>query len=109
MSASAESYSPDLSQELRRIESWDTGLLMSTVMLLGIGAVIVYSATINPDTLSHGNGEATLRKHLIHVGIGIGALVGAMAIPYRAWKSMVYPALTLVTVLLLLVTFFGTT
>jgi cell division protein FtsW len=109
MSSSAESYSPDLSQELRRIESWDTGLLMSTVMLLGIGAVIVYSATINPDTLSHGNGEATLRKHLIHVGIGIGALVGAMAIPYRAWKSMVYPALTLVTVLLLLVTFFGTT
>ena len=109
MSASAESYSPDLSQELRRIESWDTGLLMSTVMLLGIGAVIVYSATINPDTLNHGNGEATLRKHLIHVGVGLVALIGAMAIPYRAWRGLVYPALGLVTLLLLLVTFFGTT
>ncbi len=109
MSSSAESYSPDLSHELRRIESWDTGLLMATVMLLGIGSVMVYSATINADTLNHDNGEATLRKHLIHVGIGIGALVGAMAIPYRAWKRLVYPSLLLVTVLLLLVTFFGTT
>ena len=109
MSTAAESYSPDLSHELRRIESWDTGLVMATVMLLGIGSVMVYSATINPDTLNHGNGELTLRKHLIHVGIGIGAMVGAMAIPYRAWKRLVYPALLLVTFLLLLVTFFGTT
>lgn len=109
MSASAETYTPDLSHELRRIESWDTGLLMATVMLLGIGAVMVYSATINPDTINHGNGEATLIKHLVHVGIGIGALVGGMAIPYRAWKKLVYPALLLVTVLLVMVTFFGTT
>ena len=109
MSTAAESYSPDLSHELRRIESWDTGLVMATVMLLGIGSVMVYSATINPDTLNHSNGELTLRKHLIHVGIGIGAMVGAMAIPYRAWKRLVYPALLLVTFLLLLVTFFGTT
>ena len=36
-------------------------------------------------------------------------MVGAMAIPYRAWKRLVYPALLLVTFLLLLVTFFGTT
>ncbi|MBD90200.1 MAG: putative lipid II flippase FtsW [Deltaproteobacteria bacterium] len=109
MSTAAESYSPDLSHELRRIESWDTGLVMATVMLLGIGSVMVYSATINPDTLNHSNGELTLRKHLLHVGIGIGAMVGAMAIPYRAWKRLVYPALLLVTFLLLLVTFFGTT
>ena len=109
MSTAAESYSPDLSHELRRIESWDTGLVMATVMLLGIGSVMVYSATIHPDTLNHGNGVLTLRKHLIHVGIGIGAMVGAMAIPYRAWKRLVYPALLLVTFLLLLVTFFGTT
>jgi cell division protein FtsW len=92
-----------------RIESWDTGILLSTVMLLGIGVVMVYSASINPDTLSHGDGEATLRRHLTHVGIGIGALIGGMAVPYRTWKSMVYPGLAIVTSLLLMVTFFGTT
>lgn len=109
MSKTSQEYAPDLSHELERIEPYDTGLLLSTLMLLGIGAVIVYSATINADATLLGDSEATLKRHLAHVGLGIVALLGGMVVPYRSWRPMVYPGLALVLGLLLLVFFFGTT
>ena len=107
--AVSESYSPDLSRELKRVEPWDTTLLLSVLMLLGIGAVMVYSATINDDTLRTGDGMTHLRTHLAHVAFGVGCLVIGVVVPYRRWRPLVYPALAVVVALLTLVIFVGTT
>ena len=108
MTVISQDYQPDLSSELERVEPYDFGLLMAIVMLLGLGAVLVYSATITEDALA-GDAEATLRTHLAHIGLGIGVMVAGMVFPYRRWKKLVYPVLALVLVLLVLVIFFGTT
>lgn len=105
----AGSYSPDLSGELKRVEPYDFGVLLAVLSLLGIGAVMVYSATINDDSLIRGDGAATLKTHLAHIGLGIGLLITGMAIPYRRWRTLVYPALAVTLALLVLVIFFGTT
>ena len=85
MTAISQDYQPDLSRELKRVEPYDFGLLMAVLMLLGLGAVLVYSATITDDALA-GDGEATLRTHLTHIFLGIVTMVGGMA-PYRRWKQ----------------------
>ena len=90
-----------------RVEPYDFGLLMAILMLLGLGAVLVYSATITDDALA-GDGEATLRTHLVHIGLGIATMLGGMAFPYRRWKKLVYPMLMGVMFLLVMVIFFGT-
>ncbi len=105
----SESYSPDLSRELSRVEPWDSTLLLSVLMLLGVGAVMVYSATINDDTLRSGDGMTHLRTHLAHVAFGVGCLITGMVVPYRRWRPLVYPALAVVVALLTLVIFVGTT
>ena len=107
MTAISQDYQPDLSRELKRVEPYDFGLLMAVLMLLGLGAVLVYSATITDDALA-GDGEATLRTHLTHIFLGIVTMVGGMAFPYRRWKQLVYPILAGVMFLLVMVIFFGT-
>lgn len=107
MTVVSQDYQPDLSHELKRVEPYDFGLLMAIIMLMGIGAVLVYSATITDDALG-GDGEATLRTHVTHIALGIAAMVGGMVFPYRRWKKLVYPTLGAVAFLLLLVIFVGT-
>jgi cell division protein FtsW len=107
MTAISDDYQPDLSQELNRVEPYDFGLVMAVLMLLGLGAVLVYSATITEDALG-GDGEATLRTHLVHICLGISTMIGGMIFPYRRWKKLVYPILCGVMFLLVMVIFFGT-
>ncbi|MGB0588264.1 MAG: putative lipid II flippase FtsW [Myxococcota bacterium] len=107
MTAISQDYQPDLSHELKRVEPYDFGLLMAILMLLGLGAVLVYSATITEDALG-GDGEATLRTHLVHISLGITTMIAGMLFPYRRWKKLVYPILAGVMFLLVMVIFFGT-
>src|SRR5690606_8174483 len=93
----------------RRLSPYDFPLLAAVIMLLGIGAVMVYSATINESTLVTGDGAERLRVHLVHIALGVGALVAATLSPYRAWRKLVYPGLLVVIALLALVIFIGTT
>jgi cell division protein FtsW len=109
MAAITENYSPDLSDEMRRVDPYDTTLMVSVFMLLALGAVLVYSATINDDTWRTGDGTVHLRTHLAHIGIGLAVLMGAVALPYRSWRRLVYPGLLAVVILLVLVMVFGTT
>lgn len=109
MARPLDNASHALREQIRRIEPYDTGLLLSVLMLLGLGTVVVFSATIHTDYMATGDGTVTLRRHLIHVGLGIGTLVVGMMVPYRHWKKLVYPILAGVVILLLLVLEFGTT
>ena len=102
-------YTPDLSAELRRAGHYDFPLLAAVVLLLGLGIVLVYSATVNEDALRHGDGMHHVSTHLGHVGLGLIVMVGAFLFDYRRWRPLVYPMLLGVVLLLLLVIAVGTT
>ncbi len=102
------SYSPDLRREIKKIAPWDFTLLAAVVLLLGLGTVMVYSATINESTLFDGDGAARVKTHLIHICVGVFALLTAMFFPYKQLRKLVYPALFFTLGLLFLVILVGT-
>lgn len=82
-----------MSRELRRVAPWDFPLLAAVVLLLGLGAVMVYSATINESTQLVGDGAARLKTHLAHVGVGAFLLLFFTFFDYRRIRGLVYPGL----------------
>jgi cell division protein FtsW len=92
-----------------RIAPYDVALLATVTLLLGLGAVMVYSATINDSTLLTGDGAARLKVHLVHVSLGVASLIVGMFVPYRTWQRLTYPSLFVAILLLVAVIFIGTT
>jgi len=90
----------DLRSTIRRIAPYDFPLLAAVVLLLGLGAVMVYSATINDMTQLTGDGMTKLKTHLVHLGLGVMAMLAATFFPYKKLRKITYPAL-LVTVMVL--------
>ncbi len=84
---------PELARELRRVTPWDFPLLAAVVLLLGLGAILVYSATINEMTLATGDGARKLKSHLAHVALGLGALAFFTYFPFRKLRPLIYPVL----------------
>lgn len=107
--ASAPLPTGDIHRRVRGIAPYDFSLLVAVVLLLGLGAVMVYSATINEATLAGQDGSSQLKTHLAHIGVGIGALIATALFPYRRWQKLVYPSLLVVVILLGLVILIGTT
>lgn len=99
--------SPVLRRELKRVAPFDFPLLAAVVMLLGLGAVMVYSATINEMTQTQGDGAAKLKTHLVHIGIGVAVMLVATFTPYKRLRALTYPALTVTILLLALVVVVG--
>lgn len=93
----------------RNIAPFDFALLSTVIMLMGLGALLVYSATINDQTILAGDGSAKLKVHLAHVGLGIACLLAGMYYPYRHWRKLTYPILFGAILLLVAVIFFGHT
>lgn len=94
---------PEVRAAIRRVAPYDFPLLAAVVLLLGIGAVMVYSATINEMTQLTGDGTSKLKTHLMHLGLGILAMLGATFFPYRKLRRITYPALAVTVVVLALV------
>lgn len=91
---------PELRQELRKVAPFDFPMLAAVVLLLGLGAIMVYSATINEMTQLNGNGAQKLQTHLMHMGLGIVVMLAATFTPYRKLRPLTYPALAVTVVLL---------
>lgn len=106
-STTPEPISRELRRELKRVQPWDFPLLAAVVLLLGLGAVMVYSATINEMTLFTGDGMGKLKTHLVHMGVGIGLLVAFTFVRYERLKPLVYPGLIITLLLLALVILAG--
>ncbi len=92
-SAPEAELTPELRREIRRVSPYDFPLLAAVVLLLGLGAVMVYSATINEMTQLTGDGMGKLKTHLLHMGLGITALLVLTFVPYRRLRPFVYPGL----------------
>jgi cell division protein FtsW len=87
--------------------SSDTTLFAITVALLGLGLVMVWSASTAIGQEAHGNPYHFLVRQVIWACIGLVAMGAAMRIDYRRLRqpSVVYSALAGTTVLLIVVLF----
>ena len=90
---------------LSRVPRLDWLLLLAAAALLALGTLLVWSATAERDTLTGGDSEAFLRRHLVNIAIGIVLSVLVAATDHR-WVRILAPlvyAASLVGLLLVLV------
>ncbi len=71
---------------LRRL---DWPLLLSSLALSGLGALLVWSATRNRDTLNHGDPYYFLFRHLMNTGIGLALMIGTIWLGHRTLRGAV--------------------
>ncbi|MCP4691065.1 MAG: putative lipid II flippase FtsW [Desulfobacterales bacterium] len=74
---------------------YDAVLLLPVIFLVGVGVVMVYSASSALALKAHGSDYYYLKKQAIFACVGIAALVCCRHFPYRLYRSLVYPILFL--------------
>ncbi|MDJ0668191.1 MAG: putative lipid II flippase FtsW [Desulfobacterales bacterium] len=82
---------------------YDLRLLFPVLFLVGIGMVMVYSASSALALKKFGSSYFFLKKQAIFALVGLVGLVMARHFPYRLWRSLAYPAVVLAFVLLVAV------
>jgi len=82
---------------------YDVQLLFPVLFLVGIGIVMVYSASSALAMKKFGSDYFFLKKQAVFALIGICVLVVCRHIPYQAYRPMAYPLLGVAAVLLLAV------
>jgi cell division protein FtsW len=79
------------SEVISRIDPW---IATSFVLLLGIGVVLVYSASaVRAYSEGGGDGTAYLTRHLGSIAIGLVLFVVVLRIPVEWWSKAAYPLL----------------
>ncbi|NUS13894.1 MAG: rod shape-determining protein RodA [Streptomyces sp.] len=86
------------------VRRMDWVLLFAALLLTGIGTLLVYSATRNRTSLTHGDQYYFLIRHLMNAGIGAALGVGAVVIGHRRMRDVVpfYYALAILGILAVL-------
>ena len=85
------------------LERYDQALLWAVVLLLALGMVMVYSASIAlPDSPKYANYKTThfLLRHVMALSIAFGCALIAFAIPINVWQRLA-PILFIGTLILL--------
>jgi cell division protein FtsW len=83
--------------------SYDVQLLFAVLFLVGIGIVMVYSASSALALKKYGSDFYFLKKQALFSLFGIMALVTCRHIPFRCYRVMTYPLLALALGLLVAV------
>jgi cell division protein FtsW len=89
------------------------GVMLVTLMLMGLGLVMVYSATVYSATAPHmlgrtqGNGMYFLERQLMFVGAGLLALTVASFVPFWLYRKLAIPAIILGGIAMTGVLWFG--
>ena len=86
---------------------YDLGLLFPVLLLVGMGIVMVYSASSALAIKKFGSGYFFLKKQALFSLIGIVVLVTFSYIPFRLYRVLVYPVLAAAIVMLVAVVFSG--
>jgi cell division protein FtsW len=81
----------------------DYWLFLVVLALLGLGVVMVYSASAILATDRFRDAHFFLRKQLFWAVLGLAVMWAVMAVDYRRWRPLVSPLLALAFVLLVLV------
>jgi cell division protein FtsW len=89
------------------------GVMLVTLMLMGLGLVMVYSATVYSATAPHmlgrtqGNGMYFLERQLMFVGAGLLALTIASFVPFWLYRKLAIPAIVIGAFAMTSVLWFG--
>jgi cell division protein FtsW len=78
-------------------------LMILTFLLLGIGLVMIYSASQIEAYLLYGDSAYFLKRQVVWACLGIFFMFVVMNIPYRAYKKLVVPILGILFVMMALV------
>ncbi len=81
--------------------SYDVGLLFPVLFLVGIGIVMIYSASSALAMKKYGSDYYFLKKQIVSGVLGIALLIACRHIPYRLYRVMAYPLLAVALVTLL--------
>ena len=80
--------------------AWDPWLFGAVLMLIALGIVMVYSASIAYAAKAHGHDAYYLWRHLAAVGLGLLGMAGVMRTRVRGWEQA-GPTLLLAGIVLL--------
>ncbi len=86
---------------------YDRSLLLAAVLLAGIGAVLISSASVMEAQIRYGDGMFYLKKHLITLGIAVICWIFATTIPTNLWRRYALHILALIIGMLILTLFVG--
>lgn len=78
-----------------KILPYDLGLLFPVLFLVGIGIVMIYSASSALAMKKFGSDYYFLKKQVVFIFLGIGALIICRHIPYTFYRPLAYPLLAL--------------
>lgn len=87
--------------------TYDVKLLFAVLFLVGIGIVMVYSASSALALKKYGSDFYFLKKQAVFSLLGIMALVFFSHVPFRIYRSLAYPILFIAIGLLVAVPFSG--
>ncbi len=90
-----------------RFSAFDAGLLLPVLALVGIGIVMVYSASSALAQKLVGTEYFFLKKQALFALLGIAALLACRYFPYRWYRPLTYPLLILAVGFLAAVHFSG--
>ncbi len=83
-------------------EPYDVWILVAAMGLLGVGVVMVYSASVGVADMRFDDPNRYLRAHLRHIFVGLIALVVGISVNYQVYKRHVYWILGFSLLLMLL-------
>ena len=85
--------------------SYDIGLLFPVLFLVGIGIVMVYSASSAVALKKFGSDYLFLKRQAVFALIGLVGLVVCRNFPYRWYRPLTYPLLALALIFLIAIQF----
>ncbi len=91
--------------------TFDPIILVSAVVLTGIGIVMVYSASAVVAMDKFGDPQFFLKRHIMWVMLGLISMIAVMRVDYRELKRFTYPllAVSIVLLVMVLIPYFGKT
>ncbi len=91
------------SEQEANCRGYDPFLLLSMLLLLGIGAVMIYSASSIVAMRRFGSDTYFFQKQLVNILVAILVLILCRRVPYAFYKKFAYPILGVAFLLLLAV------
>jgi cell division protein FtsW len=91
----------------RQPMQYDIALLFPVLFLVGVGIVMVYSASSALALKKFGTSYYFLKKQTVFALLGIVVMVVSCHIPYRLFRSLTYPMLILAIMFLAVILFSG--
>jgi cell division protein FtsW len=83
-------------------QTYDLMLLLLTMILLGMGLVMVFSASSELAQLKYNDSFHFVKRQCFAAALGIGIMIAVKRLPYQVYQRIVYPILGLSVVLLIL-------